>query len=491
MYRNHLLHIILHWILHGNRDSFISILPSVMVPKLLRSLLSPRLPLTKFWKKSRIGKTLIITLAVLAFLTALPSGLEISRVQAATPTYTIDPAGLLHHDWSYLIYKSGSDYYAINGDTCVVDYGGSLDAGGVDGTDAATVIQSAIYASPNGGKIVLKGKFSLTATLILETSIWLAGIGVGGTGYEEATILENLQTDGSHCISASGKVHLKISDMLIVGNENSGDGIRVENSEIIVDNVFVSSHGGYGFYGIDCFNGRGLFFSQFYGNGKAGVYMNNCNGFAVEHVICKSNTEEGLVTIGCEALKIDDGLFEANGKDQILIWQVVHGTSIMGAYVEYNSDTYYGINLKGVSASYKSRGIHIGGGTLVHNSGANSAIRLEYVDHCKIEACSLSVPAGVPHISIGAGVTNLIIDPTVEQYGDGTKQYTENSGTATFSGTSVEIAHGLAGTPDQVFASFNSTGYSGYTWTANSTHITITVANTGDYTVYWRAYYEP
>ena len=69
---------------------------------------------------------------------------------------------------------------------------------------------------------------------------------------------------------------------------------------------------------------------------------------------------------------------------------------------------------------------------------------------------------------------------------------TENSGTATIpSGTSVVFEHGLAGTPTQVFASFNSTNYGGWTWTANSTHITITVANTGSYTVYWRAYYEP
>ena len=68
---------------------------------------------------------------------------------------------------------------------------------------------------------------------------------------------------------------------------------------------------------------------------------------------------------------------------------------------------------------------------------------------------------------------------------------TKNVGTITFSGTSVTFTHGLAGTPTQVFASFNSTGYGGWSWSANSTHITITVANSGDYTVYWRAYYEP
>jgi len=102
----------------------------------------------------------------------------------------------------------------------------------------------------------------------------------------------------------------------------------------------------------------------------------------------------------------------------------------------------------------------------------------------------------------GAIVTNNYFDPTLPtkiDYVSGTidvikgniNYVTENSGSVEFSGTTVSFAHGLAGTPTGVWASFNSTGYGGWTWTANSTHITITVANSGSYTVYWRAEYQP
>jgi len=67
----------------------------------------------------------------------------------------------------------------------------------------------------------------------------------------------------------------------------------------------------------------------------------------------------------------------------------------------------------------------------------------------------------------------------------------QESGSTTFSGTSVTFTHHLVLAPTHVYASFNSTSYGGWTWTANSTHITITVATSGNYTVYWKAEYKP
>ena len=96
------------------------------------------------------------------------------------------------------------------------------------------------------------------------------------------------------------------------------------------------------------------------------------------------------------------------------------------------------------------------------------------------------------NIGYSAIIKNVdLIDTTTSIIKNNVGYVTENSGSVEFSGTSVSFAHGLAGTPTGVWASFNSTGYGGWTWTANSTHITITVANTGDYTVYWRAEYKP
>jgi len=64
---------------------------------------------------------------------------------------------------SYIIRKNGSYYEAINGSTGKIDYGGANNAGGVSGTDAATVIQSALNALTSGRtwkeRIVFKGEF--------------------------------------------------------------------------------------------------------------------------------------------------------------------------------------------------------------------------------------------------------------------------------------------------------------------------------------------
>jgi len=67
--------------------------------------------------------------------------------------------------YSYMIYKEGSDYYAKNGDTGVIDYGGSDDAGGVDGTDAAAVIQAAIDIIDHGRILLKAAVYSLATRL--------------------------------------------------------------------------------------------------------------------------------------------------------------------------------------------------------------------------------------------------------------------------------------------------------------------------------------
>lgn len=63
------------------------------------------------------------------------------------------------NDFDYIIYLNGVNYEAINGVTGTVSYGGAADVGGVDGADAAAVIQAAMDAlTPDvnsGGTVVL------------------------------------------------------------------------------------------------------------------------------------------------------------------------------------------------------------------------------------------------------------------------------------------------------------------------------------------------
>jgi len=79
---------------------------------------------------------------------------------------------------SYIIRKNGDYYEAINGSTGKIDYGGANNAGGVNGSDAAAVIQATIGVIRDlqsdsfliGGKILLKsGKYVINSTLVIDT----------------------------------------------------------------------------------------------------------------------------------------------------------------------------------------------------------------------------------------------------------------------------------------------------------------------------------
>jgi len=85
---------------------------------------------------------------------------------------------------SYIIYKEtvGTvDYYfAQNGRTGAIDYGGQNVAGGVDGTDASAVIQAATNALTSGGKVFVKeGIYWLSSSIELKSGISLVGVAPG------------------------------------------------------------------------------------------------------------------------------------------------------------------------------------------------------------------------------------------------------------------------------------------------------------------------
>jgi len=120
---------------------------------------------------------------------------------------------------SYIIRKTGSVYEAINGSTSKMDYGGSDDVGGVDGADAATVIQAAIDVLSSGGKIFIKdGLYSLSATpevsnakIVIDGESWNTILTIDN-GVNDSVIrstadycsIRNLQVDGNRAGQTGG-----------------------------------------------------------------------------------------------------------------------------------------------------------------------------------------------------------------------------------------------------------------------------------------------
>ena len=165
---------------------------------------------------------------------------------------------------TYIIYKVGTEYRAVNGMTGKVDY---------YGTDATTVIQSAIDALPtSGGKILMKeGKYVLgTKIVINKNSVELAGTNKGGDLFftndgtyhgqsnKMATLIIADGIDGIHVGETTFVQGIAINNLFISGTDSDealgddvysiGAGIKLENvNTVSIENVQVR-HKEYGLY---------------------------------------------------------------------------------------------------------------------------------------------------------------------------------------------------------------------------------------------------
>lgn len=141
------------------------------------------------------------------------------------------------------------------------------------GTNDQNTINQAITALPGAGNVdimncheyttkneggtilLLEGPFNLTGAIDIKGHDFIT---IGGQG--NSTVINNTATDGGHAISAinpsasdfpttQGQNKIVIKNLLIQGNESSGDGIHFEETENeTIDKVFSQGNGGHGIY---------------------------------------------------------------------------------------------------------------------------------------------------------------------------------------------------------------------------------------------------
>jgi len=128
---------------------------------------------------------------------------------------------------SYIILKETIDtteyYYAINGKTGETEFGGLGNVGGVTGTIASDVIQSAINTLTVGGKIFIKGgTYRLSKTLTIPNSlsekITLQGEATELTRLEQTSAGENVITVGYNTLFDIMDMSLYLPSTLPTGN---------------------------------------------------------------------------------------------------------------------------------------------------------------------------------------------------------------------------------------------------------------------------------
>lgn len=139
---------------------------------------------------------------------------------------------------SYIIRKNGSYYEAINGSTGKIDYGGSNNAGGVDGTDASTVIQTTITALSNGGTILRKQAiYDLGTTQLVISQNWK------GLELIDEPGVETKYSGADYAIEVTGARNvLKLWELDL--DSSGAKGILINDSSNVVDVRLLEGHDG-------------------------------------------------------------------------------------------------------------------------------------------------------------------------------------------------------------------------------------------------------
>lgn len=464
-------------------------------------------------------KTISVIMLVAILLTSLTTYFVFSSPNGfSAPNVYLDD---LPSSASYVIKTDGTYTWAVR-------YDGAISW---NGTDAVTVIQSAIDVLTSGGKIfVTSGTYLITNVKIQPTS----NIEIVGGG--PSTIFKLADAGNVSIFQVNNARHLIFSDFAIDGNkanvnQNSSDTNQnafylnnVTNSvftrlwikntlmhSIYVhsncfDNVFESLHiEGAGRSGTGVtYSGQGNILISSAERNR--VIACRLEGALARQLYfgynCKNNIIKGCV-FGGTAVGIDSDGY-ANARNIIEGNQFLTNTGIH--LYGYEASPTYGTLIKGnVIYSAGDYGIYLQSfinnvsieGNYVRNT--KTGIRLVGVQNSFVR--NNHVFAGATNNSIqeeGICDKNQIecnyVDRPIANVGANTKvRYnigyaTENSGTALMSDNStVTLDHALVVIPITVQASFNCTGWGSWSWNASSTQITITTENSVNATVYWDA----
>lgn len=389
-------------------------------------------------------KKFALKIVALCLLCSLITGIV---VHAATPTNIMTLSGGNYPcAFSYTIFTDGTNYFAKN-QLGVIDY---------SGTEADTVLQAAIDAMDSGKIFLSSGSFEVTNLLTIAAGqeIQLIGEGKYSTILDFGELEEGLIVGDASVYTSE----FAIKDMQLTGTV--GTTILLQLRNIIFPQIqnclFINFKRG---VIIDAYEGAGAaYFADIQNcDFEGGDTTDSLSGFMATGANVTSKTTTGHIlgsrfkacNIGCYLQYCSDwtitgGDFENNNYG-LSISVYSYRNTIYSSNFETNA--VYDVDISDNSIGNIFRDCNFGSVDSVYIS-ANSEAKI--------------------YNSIG--------------------YYAQAWGTETISSsTSVTFNHGLSGVPLHVFASFNDTATGAWKWNASSTQITVTVASSGTFTVYWLA----
>jgi hypothetical protein len=391
---------------------------------------------------------------------------------------------------SYIVRDNGGFYEAID-QFGNLTYGGSADAGTVDGDNAAAVINAAIVATEalGGGKIHFQtGNYTLTDKIhIQDDNVWLEGEGMATKFIQDGAVVNLIDLIGT---LATPIYNIVLSDFQIYGDTADA---RLLNGGYVwpltIRNVKVVNGGantGYSVVGFNRCYRLSMFDFDLVDNNDINLYLDQCHSF------CWTGGRTGWGT---------------SGQTSVFVVDTSCG-SIRGVTFEHAG----GAGLSITTDAYETRSITVEGCYFEHATtvgisvanGLGAVIRGNYfngdvtsTDGIYVNATGTLIDGNtfVSHtsasISLGASATDTAIEHNYStdstfKSGTGTRTtfkanpsyITESRGSAAGTGSEASIAHGLSAAPSYIyFGEIDTTALPYRSSVSSTTHIKITATN--------------
>ena len=413
---------------------------------------------------------------------------------------------------SYVIHKDDADTIAINGDT------GKEDS---RNTDSATVIQYAIDALTDGGKIFIKaGTYVLTSSIEVKDNIHL-------DGEYPATILKNADATRINPLSIDNHDYVFIENLAIDGNRanNTDDaptnvlnGIYINKSHYVkISNVYIYNAVWHGIT-IDHVGGaithlevdnciaKNIMYDGFrlmastsfsrWTNNKAaeceqdGFFLDNLKNSTVTGNVAEHNERFGFNISGIEVL-INDNYADRNGRHGFLSESGLLYSQIVGNKTAANgdgtNDTFSGLCIHDSTYNFvkandfRGKGYLVGTGYVTYQKYGISETGTSDYNIIEDNDVREQNTAGI----LKAGAATVVRRNTGHA--------TENSGASGVIADGATIAHGMAVTPTHAVISGTVAGEIVNVTALGAANLTIAIKdNAGaagtNQAIYWRAW---
>jgi hypothetical protein len=392
----------------------------------------------------------------------------------------------IQYPYSFCVRNVGGVYDAINGNG-VLTYGGSSDAGGIDGGDAAAVIQEATDYLTTGGRIFIrKGIYTLLRAIDYKSSVFYEGEAKGTTTLCPVTTFtvpdgaaHRMFENTTHVVYG-GLKHLNFAGNNLYGGAGSatGDiflGANIGTSEFTIDSCYFFDAGR------DCIGFNTA-------NSEANKIVNCMVDYAGRYGILFFNSNDNVVKDSSVNHTIDVGICNYFGAGNVFngvqsLWNLSHGMWNYNSYRTLITQCKFGNNANhGVLDEETANNIYTSNVFLDNSQvGANQKDGLCFTgtSHDFIVANNISMCSEDPMkqrygISTGAATTNPIILGNNVNYNlvpmliaggatiggiQGNYGYlSENIGWAAATGAGQTIVHGLSSMPTSVVITPLNTG---------------------------------